>query len=187
MANAMTYPAQSDYLDAIMYDLDLVSISDKCTSHSYTGMYEAILAPYFGKNIRLLEIGIYKGGSLALWSQIFAKAEIVGVDIQDIIEPFARNLFENVQVLIQDAYNKPAEGMFDVIIDDGPHTFESFVSCIEVYLPKLNAGGVMVIEDIPARSMADHLAEYVAGYKHQVVDHRHYKGRHDDICLIVWK
>ena len=36
----------------------------------------------------------------------------------------------------------------DIVIDDGQHTLESQLECIDLYLPKLNKGGVLIIEDV---------------------------------------
>jgi len=37
---------------------------------------------------------------------------------------------------------------FDIIIDDGPHTKESHLEFLDLYVPKLNQGGVLIIEDV---------------------------------------
>ena len=183
------YPKQSDYLDNLLIEMGLMGINDnggtdKGTDHSYTGMYEEILSPFFTKKVDILEIGVYHGGSLALWSHAFQKAKITGCDIADQIKDGSRKYFDNVNLIIGDAYApKTIEGMFDIIIDDGPHTFQSFVACLDLYLPKVKKGGILVIEDIPNMTQAHHLAEYHKNS--EIVDHRAYKNRFDDICLIV--
>lgn len=182
---------QSDYLDNLLTEMGLMGMNenggtDKATDHSYTGMYEQIFTPYFSKPVDILEIGIYHGGSLALWSHAFESAKITGCDISDQVRDGARKYFEDVTLIFGDAYAlKTIEGTFDIIIDDGPHTFSSFVTCLDLYVPRLNKGGILIIEDIKSIEQAQHLAEYC---KHsEVVDHREYKGRFDDICLIVRK
>lgn len=188
------YHAQSDYLDAILKDLNLFGINgdggtDKGTDHSYTGMYEEIFTPYFDKPVDLLEIGVYQGGSLALWSKAFGSARITGVDIHDQIKFGAQKYFEDVEIVIGDAYNANtlAGREWDIVIDDGPHTYESFVSCIQVYLPRIRKGGILVIEDIQTRGQLDHLVEFCSDYSVEAVDLRHHKNRHDDLVLIVRK
>jgi hypothetical protein len=37
---------------------------------------------------------------------------------------------------------------FDIVIDDGPHTYESFEMVITKYYSKLKSGGILVVEDI---------------------------------------
>ena len=44
--------------------------------------YEPWLAPVRGGNVRVLEIGVYRGGSLELWQEYFgASASVHGIDI----------------------------------------------------------------------------------------------------------
>ena len=43
-------------------------------------MYNAILAPWVDEEITLLELGIYRGGSLKLWRDYFPRGAVVGID-----------------------------------------------------------------------------------------------------------
>lgn len=48
----------------------------------YFEIYERLFSKYRGKKIKMLEIGVFKGGSLQMWKDYFGKdATIVGVDI----------------------------------------------------------------------------------------------------------
>ena len=40
--------------------------------------YDQILEPWVHKNVKVLELGIYKGGSLMLWRDYFPLGTIVG-------------------------------------------------------------------------------------------------------------
>jgi cephalosporin hydroxylase len=112
--------------------------------------YWQILNPrkYSVKNV--LEIGIMQGASLELWRNFFPNAEVVGVDINAPIRVFNR---ERITTIKADAYNAffvslIANKFYDLIVDDGPHTFNSMVSFLTLYPPLLAPGGVMVLEDI---------------------------------------
>ena len=111
--------------------------TDKESHHSYiSGFYESAFAKYQDKNLMLLEIGIYNGGSAALWSRYFTQAKILSIDIHDHIHPSHRNL-ERVTYKFGDAYRPNLFGpeeKFDIIIDDGPHSPLSQVHCISYYL-----------------------------------------------------
>ena len=62
----------------------------------YFGIYERHLAPLRGKPVRVLEIGVYKGGSLEMWKSYFGgELTIVGLDI----DPACKQ-FENVDAKI---------------------------------------------------------------------------------------
>ena len=49
-------------------------------------------------------------------------------------ENFVKNQFNNV--------------LFDLVVDDGPHTFESNCKCIELYSSLLSEKGILIIEDV---------------------------------------
>src|SRR5207247_6943083 len=60
-------------LNVDAYDTDKIR-------HGYLDGYDAILAPWVDKEITLLELGVYRGGSLKLWRDYFPRGAIVGTD-----------------------------------------------------------------------------------------------------------
>jgi hypothetical protein len=79
---------------------------------------------------------------------------------------------------------------FDIIIDDGPHTLESMVLCIDLYLPKLNKGGVLVIEDVQSMDWIPVLNKTFNKIKNEtdqsdIIDLRNTKGRYDDLMFVI--
>ena len=77
---------------------------------------------------------------------------------------------------------------FDIIIDDGPHSLESMIVCVQKYLPKLKSDGILVIEDLKELSWAETLTEYVPSSlknKVSVYDFRHIKSTSDDIAFVI--
>jgi len=95
----------------------------------------------------ILEIGCAGGESLRLWESVFPKAKIFGADIVDRFSP------AKATKLIGDAYSiefisQFNDGFFELIIDDVPHTFDSFVSLLKGYYTKLKTGGNLLIEDV---------------------------------------
>lgn len=123
--------------------------TDKEKNHGYiSNFYEKEFYLFKDKEIKLLEIGIYTGDSLKLWRKYFTKGEITGVDIT---LNNVNDLSDDINYLVANAYEDDFSktlSNFDIIIDDGPHTFETQYKFIELYYPKLNEGGIMVIEDI---------------------------------------
>jgi hypothetical protein len=89
----------------------------------YFGIYEGHIAALRDKPISLLEIGIYKGGSLTLWRKYFTQAAIFGADIDPACLKHQR---EGVRVFIGNQAD-PAflnslvleTGDLDIVIDDG--------------------------------------------------------------------
>ena len=127
--------------------------TDKGSSHSYIqNFYDDEFKKYQDKDINFLEIGIMSGGCFLLWSAYFKNAKnIVGIDCTDeFLHPDCKEI-EGVDYHFHDAYDEEfVNGLmdFDIVIDDGQHTLESQLECIDLYLPKLNKGGVLIIEDV---------------------------------------
>jgi hypothetical protein len=176
------------------------SRSDKNTVHSYLATYDKLFAPKRITAKRVMEIGIYNGGSIKLWRDYFLNATVHGVDIiqPDQIWPVLK---EDPRIVIhagKDAYNNAFfkstfldPGIkFDMILDDGPHTLESMKQYILLYSQVLTEDGILVIEDIQSihwipelsRTVPKDLQKYI-----QVFDLRKNKGRYDDIIFAINK
>jgi SAM-dependent methyltransferase len=135
-------------LDASRYD------TDKAQHTHYLRKYEEYFSPLAGLEIRLLELGVYKGGSLLLWRDYFERGLIVGLDLQPIKldDPSGRiRIYEGMQqdrdLLDRIARETAPEG-FDVIIDDCSHIGElTRISFWHLFDNHLKPGGIYVIED----------------------------------------
>lgn len=176
--------------------------TDKTTIHSYIdNFYEEKFLKYKKSKISLLEIGIQGGASLKLWKEYFLNYNtIVGIDIsEDNIHSDYKNI-PKINYIFGDAYSDDIVNKlsnFDIIIDDGPHTLESQINCILKYLPKLNNGGIMVIEDVQDITWIDKFVEKFKKfyendntnnfYELETIDLRHVKGRYDDIIFTITK
>jgi hypothetical protein len=164
--------------------------TDKEFNHKYcTAFYDKEFAKYRDKNIRLLEIGVHRGGGLAVFHEYFTEAEIYGVDPYDFGAKQNCEKFPRIKVMYADGYRREfAESLpnFDIIIDDGPHTKESHLQSLSIYLSKLKQGGVFVIEDIAEM-------EWTTDYKmlvpndmsYEVIDAREISGMSDSIMFVV--
>ena len=169
--------------------------TDKNTTHNYIdGFYENEFQQYRDKPVRVLEIGIASGHSLLLWDRYFSNHNgIYGVDnYGGNIVSTARET-KNIFITIDDAYaQRVVDSLpkFDINIDDGPHTLESMVLCIDLYLPKLNKGGVLVIEDVQSMDWIPVLNNTFDKIKNEtdqsdIIDLRNTKGRYDDLMFVV--
>ena len=175
--------------------------TDKASEHSYTDVYEHLMAPYKdSESVNLLEIGVQLGGSSLLWQEFLPNANLYLADIHDsrhpsIVEKLDRN---RARFYLLDAYSDASRNFlfrecpegFDIIIDDGPHTLESQILCIKNFLPMLRPGGFMIIEDLQAVDWIEHLNKYVPlEYREsvEVFDLRGMKGRYDDLLFVIKK
>lgn len=147
--------------------LDIVKKSDLKTDKYDLGyiheFYNDIFSSRRNQIQNLLEIGINQGDSIKLWHTFFKKAEIHCVDVN-----FCQKIdsLDRVKQYTEDAYcfyfyNKIKHLKFDVIIDDGPHTFDSMCFFISNYIKLLNKKGVLILEDIIDTTWTSHLIDLV--------------------------
>jgi len=119
----------------------------------YFPAYDRHLGRFVGKPVRLLEIGIFSGGSLGMWRHFLGdQAAIVGVDIEESCRVYAR---PGIEVVIGDQSDPnfwkqflAGQDSFDIVIDDGGHETHQQVVTLEAVLPTMSPGGVYVCEDI---------------------------------------
>lgn len=163
--------------------------TDKDTIHSYIEIYEGLFKERKCDN--LLEIGIYKGGSIEMWHQYFPNALIHAVDILNITRYLDK--FPRVKKYITNAYDKEfiqTLPEFDIIIDDGDHSLKSMLFVAEHYSKKLTKNGVLIIEDIPDLEWTKQIKNVIPDDLKEfsyVVDRRDVKNRYDDIMLVIDK
>lgn len=120
----------------------------------YLRNYERYFSPFVKKKIKLLELGVNKGGSLLLWRDYFEKGVIVGLDINpvDLDDPTGRiHVYQGQQqdlALLDRISEEVAPEGFDVIIDDCSHIGElTRISFWHLFDNHLKPGGIYSIED----------------------------------------
>jgi predicted O-methyltransferase YrrM len=176
------------------WDGKIFGSTDKESYHKYcSSFYDHEFIKYKTKPIKLLEIGVQKFGSMLMWNHYFTnpQAEIYGVDIDEYDSVHKIKGLVRLKFLKNDAYDQNFVNklpMFDIIIDDGPHTKESQMRFIELYLPKLNKGGVLVIEDILDFSwITDYTYMLPESYFSTIIDARKKSNVRDSLMFIVRK
>jgi len=137
---------------------------DKFSLHDYGAVYAEYFDAVKDKPVTLVEVGVLEGTSLAVWSDVFPKGRIIGIDIA--LEPYHERLPKlkrlgafsnnNVEVYELDS-TKPETGArlksilgedtVDIFIDDGCHLTECILSTLANLLPVMGSGGVCLLED----------------------------------------
>lgn len=119
---------------------------------NYYAEYDFNFEKLGDKSLKILEIGIQGGGSIAMWQEYFPNASITGIDIDPSCAQFAQN---GVKVHIGSQEDigflksvEKIDGPFDIVIDDGGHTMKQQITTFRTLFPLLCEGGVYVIEDI---------------------------------------
>ena len=165
--------------------------SDNGTVHSYIEFYEGILFPYRNKKINLLEIGIWKGGSLLMWDEYFSKAKIFGIETSEFKWPDSE-VKKNIEVIQGDGSSseilnnsKLKNVKFDIIIDDANHNIKQQQDIFNVFYKRLKKNGLYIIEDVENQLSALKLVNM--GDNGVIIDRRKVKQRFDDLLVIFYK
>ena len=127
----------------------------------YFEVYDRYLAGFRGTDVRVLEIGVYRGGGMDLLREYLGdRARLVGVDIDPVAAQVASikytvELGDQTDALF---LRKVVEehGPFDCVIDDGGHTMEQQVASAEVLIPLMPPGSVYIVEDTHTSYWPEH-------------------------------
>ena len=119
----------------------------------YFDIYHRHLNKFRGREVCVLEIGIFSGGSLGMWRSYFGPTcNIVGVDIEPACKVYEG---DRMRVFIGDQADrefwkrlKKEVPVVDILIDDGGHVPEQQIVTLEEMLPHLSPGGVFICEDV---------------------------------------
>jgi cephalosporin hydroxylase len=124
---------------------------DKGSRHGYERIYEPVFAPIRFADFTLLEIGVFRGASLAAWADYFPNATLIGVDTFHRIPPHKVEILNHPRVrwFQMDSTQEAPDVRADFIIDDGRHTEEAQIATMARYFPLLIEGGRYFIEDAP--------------------------------------
>jgi hypothetical protein len=174
--------------------------TDKNTVHSYLDLYDSLLSSKKESATNVLEIGIAQGGgSIKMWNDYFLNANVYGLDIIP-KEMVWQELYNLPRVTLHTSTNAydinniknmfSDELLFDMVLDDGPHSLESMELFIKIFTPLLKDDGILIIEDVQDYNwigklynvVPDELKQYVKTF-----DLRKNKGRYDDIVFTINK
>lgn len=98
------------------------------------------------------------GASLRVWKEYFPNATVIGADIDSNI------LFEEERIstyyidqtnpeTIKEMWNKINIDCFDLMIDDGLHTFDAAICLFENSISHLSDNGIYIIEDLDNQNL----------------------------------
>src|ERR1041385_6383588 len=113
---------------------------------------------------RVIELGIYDGGSTAFWYELFRPQKHVALDIQDQTDtPYVRRYVESrglggriktywntgqadkagLRTIVEREFERPP----DLVIDDASHFYRQTRASFEALFPLLRPGGLYIIEE----------------------------------------
>jgi hypothetical protein len=154
--------------------------------HNYTIFYYSIFQSLRDKPLHIFELGLgtnnvnmksnmgkdgVPGASLYGWAEFFPNATIVGADIdRDILfqTPRIKTYYcdQTNPSEIKEMWDRVPE-QFDIIVEDGLHTYDANVCFFENSIHKLKETGIYIIEDIAEKdipSFTIKIAEWMRQY-----------------------
>lgn len=174
--------------------------SDKGSGwHNYTLVYHELFKDIKNSALHIFELGIgtiNSGASLKGWKEYFKKANIYGADI------LYEVLFieHRIQTFHCDQLNKKSieklwsnlnNILFDVILEDGLHTYEANIHFFENSFHKVKDNGLYIIEDVLV-SEIDKYKTYFDNCKtkfkaYQIIDLYNPGNKMDNVLIVIKK
>lgn len=132
----------------------------------YFEIYDKHFSRFRGKEIVVLEIGVFQGGSLQMWKNYFGPgAKIYGIDI----DPRCKNFEEeNIKIFTGSQSDKQFLAKvksemppIDILIDDGGHSMKQQIISFKELFNHIKQDGIYLCEDCHT----SYLWEYGGGYR----------------------
>jgi hypothetical protein len=158
--------------------------TDKDTCHNYLPVYQEEFNVV--KNIKMLELGVYTGGSLRLWQEYFDDSEIHGLECtvwdESAVIPGIMHWgkYEELCKDFEDEY-------FDYILNDSMHYAKEQIEAFNLYYPKLKSGGKFFMEDIPNEKNLQTILEHLKEHTFRVWNMNDTSDSKDSIIVVIYK
>jgi SAM-dependent methyltransferase len=130
---------------------------------TYLEFYDELFSNLYKLPLNILEVGVYKGGSLLMFAHYFENARLMGIDInppdQEFFDKVKNSDLKNrvsVEIGSQDDIGFLEETItswfrnkyLDIVIDDASHLYEQTKSTFDyIFYHQLGSGGIYIIED----------------------------------------
>jgi len=123
----------------------------------YLEAYHRHLHKFRGKPVRMLELGVQSGGSLAMWLDYFGEnATAFGIDADPVVKVIEQDRPGRIRILIGDQGDPDflksvcsATGQLDFILDDASHIPWHQILGVKMLFPCLNPdGGIYMVEGL---------------------------------------
>ena len=118
----------------------------------YFDVYERHFRRFVDKEMLIIEIGVFEGGSIEMWKEYFGeKATVVGIDINPNCKQFedaSRNIFVEIGSQSDPEFLKSIiekYGRPDILLDDGSHKMSDVVTSFENLYYQVKDDGVCVL------------------------------------------
>ena len=178
--------------------------------HNYTQTYSALFGNLQEEIKLVFELGIGSvnptinshmksiyspGGSLRGWREFFPTAQIYAADIdKDILQPEERitkfYVDQTNAGVVKEMWNQVGKNNFDIIIDDGLHTYKANKTFFENSYTQLSDTGIFIIEDIPNNELNYFRTELATiatdlGFTTRLLQLKHNSNKTDNNIMII--
>lgn len=132
----------------------------------YFEIYDRHFRKYRGKSPVVMEIGVFKGGSLQMWKEYFGEGtQIIGIDIDESTKEFEEDGI-TIEIGSQEdrkflCYLRKKYPKVDILIDDGGHTMQQQIVTFEELFAHVSEEGCYLCEDLHT----SYWERYGGGYK----------------------
>jgi len=111
---------------------------------------------------RIFELGVWEGGSAALWALTKPLTRYVGIDCRSVDLPFPESLrrhprwdavrlhghvSQDDRAALRRIVDEDFDGPLDLVVDDASHLYAQSMASFETLFPRLRPGGLYLIED----------------------------------------
>ena len=129
--------------------------NQKLIGHGYAQFYEKHLSTFKNDKINILEIGTWKGASVAAFYHYFKKAIIFCIDKNFKFQFKSKRVnffncdtesYKDIDSL-KEYLKKNDSEYFEIIIDDGSHNYKDILSNFYKFFKSIKPGGYYIIED----------------------------------------
>lgn len=157
--------------------------SDKDTSHDYLPVYQKEFSKT--EEVKILELGVYTGGSLKLWEKFFTNSEIHGIEHTRYSDNEMPGIIHWGKY--EDLCSDFEDNYFDYIVNDSMHYAVEQIDAFNLYYPKLKSGGKFFMEDIPDSKNLEIILSQLKDKDFYVWDMNKTSRSQDSIILVVYK
>jgi len=132
----------------------------------YFDIYDYHFNRFRGREVHVLEFGVYQGGSLKMWKDYFgSRCKVYGVDINP---HCIKAKDDNIEIFIGDQEDRvflkaliKKIPRIDILIDDGGHRMKQQINTFEELFNHISDNGIYLCEDIHT----SYRHNYGGGYK----------------------
>ena len=131
----------------------------------YFDIYDRYFSKFRDQEILMVEVGVFKGGSLDLWKNYFGpKAKIIGIDIDPECKKFESDHI-HIEIGSQDdrEFWKDFRDRYpkvDIFLDDGGHTMQQQIITFEEMYGHIANNGIYMCEDLHTSYWKDYQGGY---------------------------